>query len=201
MKQKNITFLIAIFSFIILNTLIAFNIYKNKFISQDIVRLHVVANSNNLEDQIVKLKIETKIKDYIYSLNSSNKKELINNIKENKDEILNIANLTLEDSNKTYSSSLKVGKIYYGEKQNMLLDMDSGTYDSASLILGDGNGKNIWSMIFPNEKTIDKVKELDTIIPELSNIYRVQDLDENDITTSNSHEIKSKLLSFIKGTF
>ena len=49
MKQKHITFLIAIFSFILLNTLVAFNIYKTKFISKDIFRLHVVANSNSMK--------------------------------------------------------------------------------------------------------------------------------------------------------
>ena len=65
MKQKHITFLIAIFSFILLNTLVAFNIYKTKFISKDIFRLHVVANSNSIEDQIIKLKAESKIKEYI----------------------------------------------------------------------------------------------------------------------------------------
>ena len=68
MKQKHITFLIAIFSFILLNTLVAFNIYKTKFISKDIFRLHVVANSNSIEDQIIKLKAESKIKEYISNL-------------------------------------------------------------------------------------------------------------------------------------
>ena len=73
MKQKHITFFIAIFSFILLNTLVAFNIYKTKFISKDIFRLHVVANRNSIEDQIIKLKAESKIKEYISSFNINNK--------------------------------------------------------------------------------------------------------------------------------
>ena len=171
MKQKNITLFIAIFSFILLNTILAFNIYKTKFISKDIVRLHVIANSNNIDDQIIKLKIESKINNYINSLNSKNKKELLNNIKENNNNILTIANNTIKESNKTYTASLKVGKISYDNKQNMLLNMDSGTYDSASIILGEGTGKNIWSIIFPNEKTIEKLKDLETILPNISKIY------------------------------
>ena len=190
MKQKSITLFIAIFSFIILNTLIAFNIYITKFVSKDIVRLHVVANSNSIEDQIIKLKVESKISDYISSLDSSNKNKLLNNIKESKDNLLSIADSTINESNKTYTASLKVGKIYYEEKQNMNLDMYNGTYDSASIILGDGKGKNIWSIIFPNEKTIDKIKELDTILPGISNIYNSQkSINNNDKKT----EIKSKI--------
>lgn len=190
MKQKSITLFIAIFSFIILNTMIAFNIYKTKFVSKDIVRLHVVANSNSIEDQIIKLKVESKISDYISSLDSSKKNKLLKNIKESKDNLLSIADSTINESNKTYTASLKVGKIYYEEKQNMVLDMYNGTYDSASIILGEGNGKNIWSMIFPNEKTIDKIKELDTIFPGISNIYSSQkSINNNDKKT----EIKSKI--------
>lgn len=190
MKQKSITLFITIFSFIILNTIIAFNIYKTKFVSKDIVRLHVIANSNSIEDQIIKLKVESKISDYISSLDSSNKTKLINNIKENKYNLLSIADSTINESNKTYTASLKVGKIYYEEKQNMNLDMYNGTYDSASIILGEGNGKNIWSIIFPNEKTIDKIKELDTILPGISNIYNSQ---ENIDTSDEEIQIKSKL--------
>ncbi len=171
MKQKNITLFIAIFSFILLNTILAFNIYKTKFISKDIIRLHVIANSNNIDDQIIKLKIESKINNYINSLNSKNKKELLNNIKENNNNILTIANNTIKESNKTYTASLKIGKISYDNKENMLLNMDSGTYDSASIILGEGTGKNIWSIIFPNEKTIEKLKDLETILPNISKIY------------------------------
>lgn len=187
MKQKNIIFLIAIFSFILLNTIIAFNIYKTKFISKDIVRLHVIANSNSIEDQIIKLKIEEKIKNYIYSLNYLDKNDLINSIKENEEKILNIANCTISQNKKNYSSILKIGKISYDKKENMNLNMDAGIYDSASIVLGKGDGKNIWSIIFPNEKTIDKIKELDTIIPGISGIY------END-TNTNVSKIKSKIL-------
>lgn len=171
MKQKNMTLFIAIFSFILLNTLIGFNIFKTKYISKDILRLHVVANSNSIEDQITKLKIESKINDYISSIRYKNKEELIEHIKNNKDTILNISNNTLKEDNKTYNSKIKIGKILYDKKQNMTLDMYAGTYDSVCLVLGDGAGKNIWSIIFPNEQTIDKIKELDTILPGISSIY------------------------------
>lgn len=193
MKQKHITFLIAIFSFILLNTLVAFNIYKTKFISKDIFRLHVVANSNSIEDQIIKLKAESKIKEYISSFNINDKNELKNEIEKNKDEILQIANSTICENYKNYTSSIKIGKISYDKKDNMQTQMYSGTYDSASVILGSGNGKNIWSIIFPNDKTIEKIKELDTIIPGISNIYNHDEKIETD-----DKQINSLILDFLK---
>ena len=193
MKQKHITFFIAIFSFILLNTLVAFNIYKTKFISKDIFRLHVVANSNSIEDQIIKLKAESKIKEYISNFNINNKNELKNEIEKNKDEILQIANNTICENYKNYTSSIKIGKISYDKKDNMQTQMYSGTYDSASVILGSGNGKNIWSIIFPNDKTIEKIKELDTIIPGISNIYN-----HNEKFETDDKQINSLILDFIK---
>lgn len=193
MKQKHITFFIAIFSFILLNTLVAFNIYKTKFISKDIFRLHVVANSNSIEDQIIKLKAESKIKEYISSFNINDKNELKNEIEKNKDEILQIANSTICENYKNYTSSIKIGKISYDKKDNMQTQMYSGTYDSASVILGSGNGKNIWSIIFPNDKTIEKIKELDTIIPGISNIYN-----HDEEFETNDKQINSLILDFLK---
>lgn len=193
MKQKHITFLIAIFSFILLNTLVAFNIYKTKFISKDIFRLHVVANSNSIEDQIIKLKAESKIKEYISNFNINNKNELKNEIEKNKDEILQIANNTICENDKKYTPSIKIGKISYDKKDNMQTQMYSGTYDSASVILGSGNGKNIWSIIFPNDSTIEKIKELDTIIPGISNIYNHDEEIETD-----DKQINSLILDFLK---
>lgn len=193
MKQKHITFLIAIFSFILLNTLVAFNIYKTKFISKDIFRLHVVANSNSIEDQIIKLKAESKIKEYISNFNINNKNELKNEIEKNKDEILQIANNTICENDKKYTSIIKIGKISYDKKDNMQTQMYSGTYDSASVILGSGNGKNIWSIIFPNDSTIEKIKELDTIIPGISNIYNHDEEIETD-----DKQINSLILDFLK---
>lgn len=192
MKQKHITFFIVIFSFILLNTLVAFNIYKTKFISKDIFRLHVVANSNSIEDQIIKLKAESKIKEYISNFNINNKNELKNEIEKNKDEILQIANSTIYENDKNYTSSIKIGKISYDKKDNMQTQMYSGTYDSASVILGSGDGKNIWSIIFPNDKTIEKIKELDTIIPGISNIYNHDEKIETD-----DKQINSFILDFL----
>ena len=75
----------------------------------------------------------------------------------------------------------------------MQTQMYSGTYDSASVILGSGNGKNIWSIIFPNDSTIEKIKDLDTIIPGISNIYNHDEEIETD-----DKQINSLILDFLK---
>ena len=56
-------FIFLIISIIILNTIFVSKLIKQNIESKDIIRLHVVANSNSVEDQLTKLKVESKIKD------------------------------------------------------------------------------------------------------------------------------------------
>ena len=64
--------------------------------------------------------------------------------------------------------------------------MDSGTYDSMQLILGKGEGENIWSIIFPNEENISCIKELDTILPGIKDLY-----ESNEDTKKDDKNISS----------
>ena len=68
-KKINKVAFIAIFSFIILNIYIRIKLYEKKEITDNIIRLHVVANSNDTKDQIEKLKVHSKIQEYINNLN------------------------------------------------------------------------------------------------------------------------------------
>lgn len=193
-KKFKFFLFIFLFSLITLNLIFSLNILKKKIIKDDILRLHVVANSNLLEDQIIKLKIYEKVNDYIQNIASktNSKNELISKIIENKDKILEISNEQLTKSNKNYSSTLKVGSMYYDKKQSVFLDMEKGTYDSINITLGNGEGKNIWSLIMPNKEDMDNLSNLDTILPGISYIYK-------DNSNSKEKVYGFKILEMIKG--
>lgn len=185
-KKFNKVAFFAIFSFIILNIYICIKIYQKQEITDNIIRLHVVANSNDISDQIEKLKIHSKIEDYIDNLTIKSD-NIIDTLKDNSNEILNIVNSTLKEDNINYSSYLKIGKINYEEKQSVTQEMPSGSYDSMQIILGKGEGKNIWSFIFPNKENIKKLENYNTILPNLSNIY-----EEDDSYKNVEYEIEFK---------
>lgn len=184
-KKINKVAFIAIFSFIILNIYIGIKLYEKKEITDNIIRLHVVANSNDTKDQIEKLKVHSKIQEYINNLNIK-EENILDYLKNNSNDILNIVNSTLSNDNINYDSYIKIGKINYEEKQSATEDMPSGSYNSMQIILGKGEGKNIWSFIFPNEENIKKLENYNTILPNLSNIY------EDNNYTKESIEIEFK---------
>ena len=191
--KKNMTLFIFIFCFIILNIFLSVNFINKRNLNDNIIRLHVVANSNKTQDQIVKLKIYEKINEYINSIRTNkdmSNEELLNLIKSNANKIIEISNSTLRQNNFSYDTKLEIGKIYYDEKQSINLDMQAGSYNSIKVMLGDSEGNNIWSIIFPNKENIDKLQPLNSIFPEISNIYG----------TSNytKKEYKIKLMELLK---
>ena len=191
-SKKYITALIAIISFIILNIYITYNIYNESKIKAEILRLHVVANSNSVSDQITKLKVNENIQNYIASLNLENlsSNEIISILKHNSDKILDIANQTIKNDNKNYTCTIQIGNIMYDKKEDALNTMEEGIYTSSKIILGKGEGKNIWSFICPNKENIHKLQNYESIMPGISKIY-------ND-THSENISYKSKLLEMFK---
>ncbi len=195
--------------FILLNTVIIFNLYNKDKQKEDILRLHVVANSNDIYDQIIKLKVENEINKYIednYTNLKDNKQELLQSFAINADEITSICNNVLDENNINYDTKIKIGKINYEKKISQTLDMDAGCYNSMQIILGDGNGKNIWSLIFPDENTIKNISNLDTILPGINNLFKGTSYEYNlnitgkDVlsnTNSKDYDYEFKILDII----
>ena len=72
--------------------------------------------------------------------------------------------------------------------------MNEGTYKSVEIILGDGTGKNFWTLICPNENNIQNLKCYDSILPGISNIF-----EDNVIYTEKENKTYSfKFLELIK---
>lgn len=200
-KKINYSFLIFIFSIILLNSYIIFNINKSNNIKENTFRFHIIANSNSLQDQIIKLKISSKIEDFINNLDLKNKSksQIYQTILDNSSYILNIANNTLKDENVDYKSVLNIGKIYYlDSKDNQLIHMDSGTYNSFEILLGKAQGKNFWGLIDPSLENIERLKNLDTILPGINTLCDSINLQPNKNIEHKS--ILKDLFSYMKTT-
>lgn len=179
LKLTNFPFLMTLLAIIFLNFYLFYSITNQNEKKENIFRLHIVANSNKIEDQIIKLKIEQKIEEYLTSIEFQKEQQTREELlKEHSNQLLTIANSTLQAYHKDYSSHLDIGDIYYEEKENIQYHMNSGVYSSARLVLGKGEGKNIWTIIFPNEETAKSISSLDTIFPGISHLYESETMNK-----------------------
>ena len=122
-----------------------------KSISDSVIRLHVIANSDSEEDQQLKLAVRDGI---IEESGSHFAKE--RNISSAREEIL----LNLESIRETaeriirekgygYDVSVELGKSEFPTKAYGGVTLPAGTYEALKVIIGEGDGKNWWCVLFP----------------------------------------------------
>lgn len=172
-----IIFLISLI-FLNFSLIYATSINKN---NDKYLRIHIVANSDSIDDQLLKYTVAKHVNTYIESItqNCHTKKESKQVVEQNIQHILNICHNTISNNNSHYTVKAQLGKISYGEKQTDNVYMQAGVYDSLKIIIGDGNGQNWWSLIYPttfNDISQDDVFEHDVdysigIIEWIKNIF------------------------------
>lgn len=120
-------------------------------ISQNLIRLHVVANSNSEYDQKVKLIVRDKVNEYLAPIlkNSKSVRESEKIISENLETIQKIANQTLKNENAPYLAKASLGVRSFPTKQYENLTLPAGNYNALCIDLGNASGKNWWCVMFP----------------------------------------------------
>ena len=121
-------------------------------ISQDILRFHVLANSDSQADQSVKLKVRDEIGRYMKGNMGQveNLKECIKETEEKLPEITRIAEEVLKREGFSYPASARVGTVDFPEKQYGSYTFPGGSYKALQITLGEGEGHNWWCVMYPN---------------------------------------------------
>jgi stage II sporulation protein R len=134
----------------------------SKSISNKLVRFHVIANSDSSDDQRVKLLIRDAIlKDVGEPLTkfNSSKESLVFLGKKTK-EIERIANEILQQNGKIYKSKAMIGEFNFPIKTYGSITLPPGQYNALRIVLGKGDGKNWWCVMFPPLCFIDITRGL-----------------------------------------
>lgn len=120
-------------------------------IRENVLRLHVIANSDTGADQSLKLKVRDAVllkgaELFDGSVNVKNaERKIIPNI-----ELLEKAALeVIKENGYDYSVKITVGKEYFNTRRYGELTFPAGTYEALRVIIGSGEGHNWWCVMFP----------------------------------------------------
>lgn len=120
-------------------------------ISNKVLRLHILANSDSTEDQDIKLALKN------YFLENTDNlfvgKTVDENIeiaKANTDYIENLCNRFLLDNGYNYTADVTVDKEYFDTRVYDDFTLPAGVYNSIKIEIGEGNGHNWWCIVFPS---------------------------------------------------
>lgn len=160
---------IIVFLFVLTLVYLYFNKQNEIIIPTSSIRYRIIANSNNLEDQVLKLKIKNEINKEIMPIIENS-----DNIVESRKLIANNLN-EIESILKKYTDEYKVtfGKNFFPEKTYKGIKYESGNYESLVITIGKGLGENWWCVLYPPLCLIDDENTTDieytTLINKLIN--------------------------------
>lgn len=121
-------------------------------LSQDVFRLHILANSDSEADQSLKIKVRDKVLDYTEDLfNSANSKEETESIiSDNLQSISNVAYQTVLDNGYDYVVTAEITNMYFTTRYYEGYTLPSGMYDALRITIGEGEGHNWWCVMYPS---------------------------------------------------
>ena len=151
---------------------------------QNVLRLHIIANSNSEADQAVKLLVRDRILEEtadIFSgaagLNEAEKRAA-----ENLCNIAECAEETLKANGFGYGAAAEIGNSYFETREYESFTLPAGNYRSLIIRLGKAEGKNWWCVVFPA-----------LCMPGASDLSNLPDDTDTLVREPESYEVKFKV--------
>ncbi len=117
----------------------------------NVLRLHIIANSDSYSDQQLKLKIRDSILRESTDLfgDAKDTEEALLIAEDNIDFYSDIANRVIAENGFSYKAEARVGDSYFETREYEDFTLPAGNYKSLIISVGEGAGKNWWCVIFP----------------------------------------------------
>lgn len=146
----------------ILSVLVAVNVYifmgkggREEVLASEIsgklIRFHVIANSDLDSDQALKENVKNHIIEYIFPKlrGSSSIEESRGILNSYNEQILKVAENTIRESGYQYTVTSTLGRENFPEKSYGNLTLPQGEYEAYRVVIGSGQGRNWWCVMFP----------------------------------------------------
>jgi len=120
-------------------------------LANNLIRLHVVANSDSPEDQELKRIVRDRILAYVQNevSNSTSIEQTRTVVCDKIPEITRIARETVRDNGYSYDVETTLGMYPFPTKAYGDIILPAGNYQALKVVIGDGRGSNWWCVLFP----------------------------------------------------
>ena len=148
LKIQSLLLAAAIFSGVLSVAVFAYNCSR---VRHDVLRMHVIANSDSDEDQSLKLRVRDAVLErgaelFDGTVTAQDAKE---RIEPKKEELAAAAREVIEEEGYDYPVSVDVVNEYFATRCYGDLTMPAGRYTAVKVVIGEGAGHNWWCVMFP----------------------------------------------------
>ena len=208
--MKNSIFSAILCTFFIFTTAILFPFTPahstQEVLSKQVLRFHVLADTNSQTDQHIKLLVRDAILSYTAPF--LEEAETVQEVKQLLfpllPELTTLANQVLTLSDAPYTASVHIENAFFPVKQYGSLLLPPGSYEALRVVLGEGAGKNWWCLMFPSLCFLDGTtavlpeKEKNTLKKLLPESDYNQLFSEDTVTFQFSSRLYELILPFLR---
>lgn len=149
--MKKRIFILLLTTTFLIGILTVLPVHSESLIYDKVLRLHVIANSDSEEDQMLKLFVRDAIleKTNVLLSQTTSREDARLIIEENLTELQKIAKLTVKENGYSYPVSIEFGEEEYPTRTYESCAFPAGEYLSLKIKIGSAQGKNWWCVLFP----------------------------------------------------
>ncbi|WP_378952010.1 stage II sporulation protein R [Pelosinus sp. sgz500959] len=117
----------------------------------ELIRLHVLANSDSPADQQLKLKVRDAVIAYLapYLEHITKKSAAEQIVLDHRKDLIEVATQVVTMNGANYPIELQFGVYDFPIKSYGNLVLPAGKYEAVRVLIGNGEGKNWWCVLFP----------------------------------------------------
>lgn len=120
-------------------------------LGENVIRLHVVANSDSQEDQTLKLQVRDAVlqtlEELLVDCGSTEDAKIV--LKNALSAVENAAKQVICAAGRTDAVSVSLAQEEFDIRHYDTFTLPSGVYESLRIVIGEGQGKNWWCVVFP----------------------------------------------------
>lgn len=170
-------------------------------LAQEVLRFHILANSDSEEDQALKITVRDQILDYLEAEmpKYSDVHETVRWIRSHMDELEEVSQKTVSEQGYDYPVNAAVTTCWFPDRTYGDMTFPAGNYEALRVELGDAKGHNWWCVLYPSLCFTDAAN---AVIPEegkqkLQNVLTEDEYEQ--ITAETDFHIKWYFLERWKG--
>ena len=167
-------------------------------IYEDTLRLHILANSDSEEDQALKLNIRDRVLEKYGSM-----LKVDNSISEAKNktetllpDIKHDVEVWIAELGYDYTAEAYLGEEWYDTREYESFTLPAGNYVSLRIIIGSGEGKNWWCVMYP-PLCLDMATESSPADDGITDYSK----EEISLIQNGKYQIKFKILEDLSRVF
>ena len=120
-------------------------------ISDAMIRMHVVANSDSAADQEIKLRVRDAVllEAQRYTELAESREEAVRILSEHLQDFADVTSGVLSENGYSYPVTVSLKRELFGFREYDTFSLPGGYYDALRVTIGSGEGKNWWCVVYP----------------------------------------------------